>query len=373
MADLDDDARPGPDGRRRRAPPTIEGQAVEIRSSMRRPRPSASHRRRPDAAAMTEPKASVAEHAAATTAPDQAAEPAMAQSAAEPLAAEPETPAAKPATSVPGIAAPPGRTCRRPPNSNEAPHSVPPRPVKARTPWFAIFASGIVGAGLTAVAAGAAWIYGAPLLEPDTSSLNARLTRLEMHTPTAAEIAAATVPDMGKVSAAKIDELAARLTKLEAAETAGARQAPVADNAKVDDLAARLTKLEAAETAGARQAPAADTVEARRSRHAGIAARKHAATGEPACGRCRRAQGAWHTRRRGGNDDEADRRAPRRDRAPGRRQCQGGARREQPRRDRRQGDGRGNDRSTPTRKNRTKERERRWRASPGASVRSKPR
>ena len=79
-----------------------------------------------------------------------------------------------------------------------------------------------------------------------------------MHTPTAAEIAAATVPDMGKVSAAKIDELAARLAKLEAAETNGARQAPVADNAKVDDLAARLTKLEAAETAGARQAPAVD-------------------------------------------------------------------------------------------------------------------
>ena len=164
-----------------------------------------------------------------------------------------ETPAGKSATSVPGIAAslaPEDTTAAeaeaapRPP-----PGSAPPKPTKARTPWFAVFAAGIVGAGLTALAAGAAWIYGAPLLEPDISSLNARLTRLEMHTPTSAEIAAATVPDMGKVPAAKIEELAARLAKLEAAEAAqtaaAARQPAAPDGAKLDDLTARVSRLEA--------------------------------------------------------------------------------------------------------------------------------
>jgi len=248
MADSDDDARPGPDGRRRRPPPTIEGQAVEVPieheapSSMGEPPAEA-----PDAPAMTEPEASAAEHALAA---EPATEPAMADAvaetvAAETVAAETETPASKPATSVPGIAATPASDSA-PPESGESPHPAPPRPAKARTPWFAIFASGIIGAGLTAVAAGAAWIYGAPLLEPDISSLNARLTHLEMHTPTAAEIAAATVPDMGKVSAAKIDELAARLTKLEAAEAATARQSPAPDTVKLDDLAARVSKLETA-------------------------------------------------------------------------------------------------------------------------------
>ncbi len=252
MADSDDDARPGPDGRRRRPPPTIEGQAVEVPIEHEAP-PSMGEppAEAPDAPAMTEPEAAAAEHAAASLAAEPATEPAMdavavAETvAAESVAAEPETSASKRATSVPGIAATPASDAA-PPGSGESPHSAPPRSAKPRTPWFAILASGIIGAGLTAVAAGAAWIYGAPLLEPDISSLNARLTRLEMHTPTAAEIAAATFPDMGKVSAAKIDELAARLTKLEAAEAAGARQSPAPDTAKLDDLTARVSKLESA-------------------------------------------------------------------------------------------------------------------------------
>jgi hypothetical protein len=174
MADSDDDARPGPDGRRRRPPPTIEGQAVEVPIAHEAP-PSVGElpAEAPDVVAMTESEASVVE-LAATTAP----EPALAEAVAETVAADSETPASKPATSVPGIAATPASDSTPPSESGETPHSVPPRPAKAQTPWFAIFASGIVGAGLTAVAAGAAWIYGAPLLEPDISSLNARLTRL---------------------------------------------------------------------------------------------------------------------------------------------------------------------------------------------------
>jgi hypothetical protein len=251
MADSDDDARPGPDGRRRRPPSTIEGQAVEVPIEDEAP-PSVGEppAEAPDARALTEPEASAAEHTAASLAAEPAAESTMAEAVHETVAAEPETPASKPATSVPGIAAI-AASDSAPPESGETPHSAPPHsappgPAKARTPWFAIFASGIIGAGLAAVAAGAAWIYGAPLIEPDISSLNARLTHLEMHTPTAAEIAAATVPDMGKVSAAKIDELAARLTKLEAAEAASARQSPGPDTAKLDDLTARVSKLESA-------------------------------------------------------------------------------------------------------------------------------
>jgi hypothetical protein len=248
MADTDDDARPGPDGRRRRPPATIEGQAVEIPIADAAP-PSEGEppSEAPAAAAMTESEAHVVEsrvaEPVATVAAEQVTEPAMTESVAEAVIAEAaaETPAGKPATSVPGIAATPT------PEAESAPRAVPPPPAKARTPWFAVFASGIVGAGLTALAAGAAWIYGAPLLEPDTSSLNARLTRLEMHTPTAAEVAAATVPDMGKVPAAKIEELAARLTKLEAAEAATARQAANPESAKkLDDLTGRVSRLEAA-------------------------------------------------------------------------------------------------------------------------------
>ena len=245
MADTDDDARRGPDGRRRRPPPTIEGKAVEIPIADEAP-PVGEPPAEAPAVAMTEHEATVTESAAAAPA-EQVTEPAMAQTvaesiAAESTAAETEASAAKPATSVPGVSATLAPDAA--PNPESAPRSAPPP--KARTPWFAVFAAGILGAGLTALAAGAAWIYGAPLLEPDTSSLNARLTRLEMHTPTAAEIAAATVPDMGKVSAAKIDELAARLTKLEAAEAAAARQPAAPDSAKLDELTARVSRLETA-------------------------------------------------------------------------------------------------------------------------------
>jgi hypothetical protein len=266
MADTDDDARRGPDGRRRRPPPTIEGQAVEIPIANEAPPVGESPAEAP-AAAMTEHEATVTESAAPA---EQVTEPAMAQAAAETtaaesiaaesVAAETEASAAKPVTSVPGVSATLAPDAA--PNPESAPRSAPPP--KARTPWFAVFAAGILGAGLTALAAGAAWIYGAPLIEPDTSSLNARLTRLEMHTPTAAEIAAATVPDMGKVSAAKIDELAARLTKLEAAEATAARQpAAAADGAKLDELTARVSRLETAPPAAspAASSPAVDPAE----------------------------------------------------------------------------------------------------------------
>jgi hypothetical protein len=249
MADTDDDARRGPDGRRRRPPATIEGQAVEIRIAEEAPPVDETAAEAPPAAAMTAPEATVAEPAAETLAAEHVTEPAMAEGAVATVAAEPaaETSAGRPATSVPGVTATLAADGAPTPEPEPAPHSAPAAPAKARTPWFAIFAAGIVGAGLTALAAGAAWIYGAPLLEPDTSSLNARLTRLEMHTPTAAEIAAATVPDMGKVPAAKIEELAARLTKLEAAEATTARQAAAApDGAKLDEIAARVSRLETA-------------------------------------------------------------------------------------------------------------------------------
>jgi hypothetical protein len=251
MADTDDDARLGPDGRRRRAPATIEGQAVEIPIADEAP-PSASeahpdepHAEAPPATAMTEHEAPVVE-SAATLAATQVTEPTMAEAAVESVAAEPvaETPAGKSTTSVPGVSGSLASDATPAPELESAPRSVPPKPIKPRTPWFAIFAAGILGAGLAALAAGAAWIYGAPLIEPDSSNLNARLTRLEMHMPTAAEIAAATAPDMGKVPAAKIEELAARLAKLEAAEAATAHQTAGPDGAKLDDLTARVSRLE---------------------------------------------------------------------------------------------------------------------------------
>ena len=214
---------------------------------------------------MTAPEVSAAEPVADVAAPLIAEPVAAARNGrhrdrlpAEPsrcVAAEPEPWPAKPATSVPEVAA--ARAPDAAPASAPNPHRLRPPPTKARTPWFAIFTAGILGAGLTAVAAGAAWIYLLPLIEPDTSSLNARLTRLEMHTPTAAEIAAATVPDMGKVPAAKIDELAARLAKLEAAEAATARQAANPDGAKkLDDLTSRVSRLETAPPAASPIDPA---------------------------------------------------------------------------------------------------------------------
>jgi hypothetical protein len=256
MADKDDGARPGPDGRRRRPPRTIEGEAVEIPIAEQAPLAGESPAEATAAAAMTEPEARVVEPAAETLAAEHVTEPVVAEAVAETVAAEPETLAAKSATSVPGIAA--TRTPDAAPAPDSAPHSAAP-PTKARTPWFAVVAAGVVGAGLTALAAGATWIYGAPLIEPDTSSLNARLTRLEMHTPTAAEIAAATVPDMGKVPAAKIEELAVRLTKLEAAEAATTRQAAAPEGAKLDELTTRVSRLETAPPAA--NSSAADAAE----------------------------------------------------------------------------------------------------------------
>ncbi|MBV9970041.1 MAG: hypothetical protein JO228_08655, partial [Xanthobacteraceae bacterium] len=240
MAETDNDARPAPDGRRRRPPPTIEGQAVEMPLEHEPGVPAEEPRAEPSVAA-TAHEVSESEHVAPTPGVEQYAEPALNEAGAGTSAAEPASPSERAATSVPGVAATPDWSSAPPPA--DAPEAAPAR---ARTPWFAIFGAGLVGASLTALAAAAAWIYGAPLIEPDTSSVNARLTRLEMHTPTSAEIAAATVPDMGKVPAAKIEELTARLAKLEAAEAASARQAPAEDGAKVDELTARVSRLEAA-------------------------------------------------------------------------------------------------------------------------------
>ena len=96
--------------------------------------------------------------------------------------------------------------------------SAAPSPAaRSRTPWFPILAAGTLGAGLAVLAGGAAWVYFAPLDDRGTEELSARLARVELQTQSAAQVAAATVPDMGKVPAAKIEELAERLAKLESA------------------------------------------------------------------------------------------------------------------------------------------------------------
>ena len=69
--------------------------------------------------------------------------------------------------------------------------------------------------------------------------MRARLARLELQTR--AEAAAA-VPD--NASAAKIDELSARLTRLETASAAAAPENGRTDIGRIDDLAARLSRLE---------------------------------------------------------------------------------------------------------------------------------
>jgi hypothetical protein len=110
-----------------------------------------------------------------------------------------------------------------------------------RTPWVPILAAGVLGAGLAVLASGAAWIYFAPLDDHGIQQqLSARVARLEVQTP--ADIAAATVPDMGKVSAAKLEELAARLTKLENAPPSLPDTAKT--EAEIKELTARLDKLE---------------------------------------------------------------------------------------------------------------------------------
>jgi hypothetical protein len=136
-------------------------------------------------------------------------------------------------------------------SSSQAAASVSTPAARSRTPWFAILAAGTLGAGLAVLAGGAAWIYLAPLDDRGTDELSARLARVELQTQTAAQataaqIAAATVPDMGKVDAAKIDELAARLAKLETASAATAPENGRTDIGKIEELSARISRLESA-------------------------------------------------------------------------------------------------------------------------------
>jgi hypothetical protein len=194
MADKDDDAgrASGPaDGRRRREPPTIDVKAVEM--------------------------------------PVRAAASAKSSSEASSSEASP---------------------------SEAAESASPPPAARPRTPWFPVLAAGTLGAGLAILAGGAAWVYFAPLDDRSTDELSARLARLELQTQsvaqataaqaTAAQIAAATVPDMGKVDAAKIDELAARLAKLETASAAAAPENGRTDIGRIEELSARISRLESA-------------------------------------------------------------------------------------------------------------------------------
>jgi hypothetical protein len=137
------------------------------------------------------------------------------------------------------------------------PSAVPPAG-RPRTPWFPILAAGTLGAGLAVFAGGAAWVYFAPLDELKTDDLTARLARVELQTQSAADVAAATVPDMGKVPAAKIEELAARLAKLEAAPAAPAPGSGRADTGKIEELSARISRLESAPPAAASDSARAD-------------------------------------------------------------------------------------------------------------------
>ncbi len=135
-------------------------------------------------------------------------------------------------------------------SSQAEPSVSPPPAARSRTPWFAVLTAGTLGAALAVLAGGAAWIYFAPI-DDRTDALSARLGRLELQTQaaaqaTAAQIAAATVPDMGKVNAAKIDELAARLAKLETASAATAPENGRTDIGKIEELSARISRLESA-------------------------------------------------------------------------------------------------------------------------------
>ena len=133
--------------------------------------------------------------------------------------------------------------------SSQAKASVSPPPAaRSRTPWFPVLAAGTLGAGLAVLAGGAAWIYLAPLDDRGTDVLSARLVAPRIAGPNRrtarAQIAAATVPDMGKVDAAKIDELAARLAKLETASAATAPENGRTDIGKIEELSARISRLE---------------------------------------------------------------------------------------------------------------------------------
>jgi hypothetical protein len=136
-------------------------------------------------------------------------------------------------------------------SSEAAASASPPPTVRSRTPWLPVLAAGTLGAGLAVLAGGVAWIAVAPLDDRGTDELRARLVRLESQAQTAAQataaqIAAATVPDMGKVDAAKIDELAARLAKLETASAATAPENGRTDIDRIEELSARISRLESA-------------------------------------------------------------------------------------------------------------------------------
>src|SRR5580700_4357758 len=143
-----------------------------------------------------------------------------------------------------------------PASSEPAPESASASPpaARARTPWFAVLAAGTLGAGLAVLAGGAAWIYFAPLEDRGADELRARLARLELQTR--AEAAAA-VPD--NASAAKIDELSARLARLETASAAAAPENGRTDIGRIDDLAARLSRLETAAAAAPPDSGKTDT------------------------------------------------------------------------------------------------------------------
>jgi hypothetical protein len=128
--------------------------------------------------------------------------------------------------------------------TSSASAAVPPSSAQSRTPWLAVLAAGVLGAGLAVLAAGATWIAYAPLDDRGTEQLTARVARLEVQTQTAADVAAATVPDMGKVSAAKLEELAERLTKLENAPPPPAPPDTTKAEDEIKDLTARLGRLE---------------------------------------------------------------------------------------------------------------------------------
>jgi len=134
------------------------------------------------------------------------------------------------------------------PSAEAAASVTAPRTARSRLP---ILVAGTLGAGLAVLAGGVAWIAFAPLDDRSTDELRARLARLESQAQTAAQataaqVAAATVPDMGKVDAAKIDELAARLAKLETASAATAPENGRTDIGKIEELSARISRLEAA-------------------------------------------------------------------------------------------------------------------------------
>jgi hypothetical protein len=145
----------------------------------------------------------------------------------------------------------------QPASAPAGPASASPPPSRVRTPWFAVLAAGTLGAGLAVLAGGAAWIAFAPIEDRGTDELSARLARLEVQTRSTAEAAAAAVPD--NASAAKIDELSARLARLETASAAAAPENGRTDIGRIDDLAARLSRLETAAAAAPPDSGKTDT------------------------------------------------------------------------------------------------------------------